>query len=75
MNKNAVQFRNGLMEIEKRKEEFIKGYGELVKKYELDFASYPVMQPSQTGVWNMIIQTTLIEKKPEPVKSNLMEDV
>lgn len=39
-------------------EEFIKDYGELVAKYKMDFAHYPMFVPDSTGGFKVILQST-----------------
>lgn len=40
---------------------FLKEYGELVKKYNVDFASYPMFVPAEKGEFKIIIQSTPVE--------------
>jgi len=47
-----------------RAEQFIKEYGELVKKYGVDFMSYPMHVPTKEGFWNLIVQTQLHFTEP-----------
>jgi len=46
-------------------QEFLKEYGELVKKYQIDFAAYPQYHPSETtrGVWETKMVTVPISTK------------
>lgn len=55
-----------------RGEEFVKRYGELVKEFEFDFASYPVYIPDGQGGFKTIVQTTPISTKNQPKKSPFM---
>ena len=58
------------MEEDKKKiDEFLKEYGELVKKHEVDFINFPMYQPNKDGHWETVIQTRPISTKGQPVKS------
>jgi len=48
-----------------KQEAFIKEYGELVTKHNLDFAYYPAYVPLPDGGFKTIIQTTPIAVNPE----------
>lgn len=48
---------------------FFKEYGELVKKWEVDFANYPMFIPDEKGGFRVIVQSTPIDIKDRPVKS------
>ncbi len=50
-----------------RKEAFLKEYGELVQKHQVDFATYPQYVPSQTvkGMWETRCITVPISIKTE----------
>lgn len=49
-------------EQKKRSEEFIKEYGALVEKYQMDFASYPMFVPDGTpGGFKISCQTVPID--------------
>lgn len=50
-------------------EAFLEEYGELVKKHEIDFVNYPMWQPDGQGGWKMLVQTTPVSTKNQPVKS------
>lgn len=57
---------------EERKEKgtaFMKEYGELVAKHQVDFATYPVFIPDGQGGFKIVVQSTPIDisKKPEPL--------
>ena len=57
---------------EERKEKgaaFLKEYGELVEKHQVDFATYPVFIPDGQGGFKIVVQSTPIDisKKPEPL--------
>ena len=57
---------------EERKEKgtaFMKEYGELVEKHQVDFATYPVFIPDGQGGFKIVVQSTPIDlsKKPEPL--------
>ncbi len=48
---------------------FMKEYGELVEKHQIDFATYPVFIPDGQGGFKIVVQSTPIDisKKPEPL--------
>lgn len=52
-----------------RVDEFVKEYGELVKKHGIDFATYPVFIPDGQGGFKVIVQNTPVDIKNQPVKS------
>jgi shikimate 5-dehydrogenase len=51
---------------------FIKEYGELVKKHEVDFSAYPQLVPKD-GVFVTVINTTTVDMKNKPVPSGFVE--
>ena len=57
-------------EEKKRIEVFLKEYRELVEKYKVDFANFPVYQPTGNGDFKTIIQSTPVDltklSKPSP---------
>lgn len=51
-------------EVNEQKEAFLKEYGELVKKHQIDFATYPQYVPSATqGMWETRVITVPISIK------------
>lgn len=52
-----------------RMKSFLADYGELVKKYDFDFASYPVLVPDGTGGFKVIIQSTPVDTSESAKKS------
>ncbi len=42
-------------------QKFLEEYGELVKKYSVDFISLPVFVPSEQGEFKIIIQTSPVD--------------
>jgi len=42
---------------------FLKGYGALVKEFEVDMANYPVWVPEANGSFKTIIQSTPVDIK------------
>lgn len=48
---------------------FIKEYGELVEKHKVDFANYPMFQPTKDGKWEITIQSQAISIKDRPMVS------
>jgi hypothetical protein len=62
-----------MKKFEDRRDAFIKDYGELVKKYQVDLATFPVFMPNKEGSFDVKIQNTVVdisEKKDEFVKTN-----
>lgn len=55
--------------LKERVEAFIKEYGELVEKHQIDFAHYPVYIPDGAGGFRTTIQTSPVDITPkeEPV--------
>lgn len=45
---------------------FLKEYGELVAKHQVDFANYPVYVPDGQGGFKTIIQNTPVSLKNRP---------
>ena len=50
-------------------QEFIKEYGELVKKHGYDFACFPMFVPDGQGGFNITVQNTPIDIRNQPTKS------
>lgn len=48
-------------EAQKRLDGFTKEYGELVKKYNFDYVTYPVWVPSTSGRFETVIQTSPVD--------------
>ena len=65
---NSVPTSFGEEDIKERTRKFIEDYGELVKKYKMDFASYPAFQPDGKGAFNVVIQSVPMDvsQRPEP---------
>ncbi len=56
-------------ELQKAREEFVKDYGDLVQKHQVDFAQYPVYVPDGNGGFRTVIQNTPVSIKNQPKKS------
>lgn len=58
---------------EERANAFIKEYGELVNKYQVDFAHYPVYTPTAQGVFSTTLKAQVVDlhvqETKEPVES------
>lgn len=57
---------------EERKEKgeaFLKEYGELVAKHQIDFATYPMFIPDGQGGFKIVVQSTPIDISQQPKKS------
>lgn len=61
-------------EQQKKAEEFLKEYGELVNKHQMDMAHYPVFIPDGQGGFKVVLQMTPVDISNEPVKSNFMAE-
>jgi len=48
---------------------FLKEYGELVEKHQMDLATYPVFVPDGQGGFRVIIQSTPVDISNQPKKS------
>lgn len=48
---------------------FVKEYGELVQKHQVDFVHLPVFVPVQGGDWIVRLQHQAISLKNRPIKS------
>ena len=53
----------------KKAAEFLKEYGELVKKHGIDIIAYPTYVPDKEGGWKLIINTQPVPSKEEGIKS------
>lgn len=51
--------------IQERAEDFIKEYGELVGKHNMDFAHYPMFVPAGDGSFKVILQSTPVDVTPK----------
>ncbi len=56
-------------EFEKKKAEFLEKYKALIDEYQLDFASFPVLVPNAQGVFEIRINTDVIDTAHRPIKS------
>lgn len=54
-------------------EAFMKEYGELVKKHEIDILAFPMFQPDGEGNWKIVIQTQPVSTKGQPIKSPFIQ--
>lgn len=55
-----------------RREAFLKEYKELIDKHSVDFISYPIYQPNREGVFELKIQTEVLDKKMLGVPSDII---
>jgi hypothetical protein len=53
---------------------FLKEYGDLVQKHDIDFANYPVFAPDGKGAFTIIVQSTPIDRREMAVKSPMSEE-
>lgn len=63
-NKQAVE--------QEKIQAFLKEYGELVEKHQIDFASYPVWVPDGTGGFKTLVQNVPVDITNQPRKSNFV---
>ena len=56
-----------------RIQDFIKDYGDLVQKYKVDFATYPMFVPDGSGSFKIITQTTPVDIGNQPIRSEFMK--
>lgn len=59
--------------LEESKAAFVKDYGDLVEKHQVDFAQYPVYVPDGQGGFRTVIQNTPVSIKNQPKKSPFVE--
>jgi len=55
-----------------RIETFVKEYGELVEKHNVDFANYPQFVPDAEGTFRVTVQTRPVDMKAYAQKSPFM---
>ena len=56
-------------EVQKRSEAFLKDYGDLVQKHNIDIAAYPVYQPDGQGGFKTVIQQSCVDTTNQPYRS------
>lgn len=56
-----IQFKGMQENIKNRVEAFMKEYGELVQKHQIDIANYPVYTPDGQGGFKTILQATPVD--------------
>lgn len=61
-------------EIQGRVDEFKKEYQELIKKYEVDLASYPMFVPRKDGTFGIAVSVQVVDTKYRPAPSPLQEE-
>lgn len=52
-----------------RAEKFVAKYGELVKEFDIDFATYPMFTPDGNGGFKIVVQTQPVDMKGRAQKS------
>lgn len=60
--------------LQEKKMEFLKEYGELVTKFKMDFATYPVWIPGPNSTFQTLVQSTVVVVPDQPVESNFIAD-
>jgi hypothetical protein len=48
-------------EQKERIDNFLKDYGELVQKYQVDFINFPILTPDEKYNWQLSVQTQTID--------------
>lgn len=56
-------------ELKKRIDAFVKDYGELVDKHQIDFVNYPMFVPDGQNGFKIIVQNQPVDIKNLPTKS------
>lgn len=52
---------------------FLKEYGELVGKWKMDFATYPMFVPDGQGGFKILTQSTPVDMTNQPIRSDFMQ--
>jgi hypothetical protein len=58
---------------EERGQDFIKEYGELVQKHQIDFATFPTFIPDGQGTFKVSIQNRPMDITPQAQPSPFVE--
>lgn len=61
-------------EVQVRADSFLKEYGELVEKYNIDFATYPVFVPDGNGGFRVIVQNTPVDIRKKEDQEFIKQD-
>lgn len=56
-------------ELQKRIEDFVKEYGELTEKHQIDFVNYPMFVPDGQNGFKVVVQNQPVDTKNLPKKS------
>lgn len=73
-NHNNMEQTKEKTEAETRLEGFRKEYLDLVKKYDVDFISYPQYTQTEDGAYATVIGMKLVDRKSIPVPSPMAKD-
>ncbi len=60
---------NDVKDFETRQSDFLKEYGELREKYQLDFMSQPMFLQQENGTWGLVIQPVIVDLTKALIKS------
>ena len=60
-------------EAKTRIEAFTKEYKDLVDKYHVDFANWPLFSPTKEGKWEIILQSMPVDISNQRIKSPFIE--
>ncbi len=66
---DEVEVKEEIDEQKERANAFMKEYGELVDKHQMDLATYPVFVPDGQVGFKVIVQNTPVDIKNQPKKS------
>lgn len=53
---------------------FMKEYKELTEKHKIDFATFPVWQPSGDGIFQCVIQSVPVSTEMMGIKSSFVNE-
>jgi len=56
-------------DFEKRREEFLIRYKQLIDEFHIDFVSQPMFVPNDRGTWELVVRTELADTTEVPVRS------
>jgi hypothetical protein len=59
-------------DFEKRRDEFLKRYKKLIDELQVDFASFPMYIPNEKGSFDVFVQTNVVDRKDQMVKSPII---
>lgn len=60
------------MDFEARRDEFLARYKTLIDDLQVDFASFPMFIPNERGLFDIVVQTNVVDRKGGLVKSDIV---